>query len=148
MVRFFFGNNAYLPNLSNIFDSFSILFGYPLVVCGAREAIIGLASSFGNAALGNEKNNFLLVAGILTFVTIISCTVEDVSLVVGLTGAALGSTIVYICPPLIYCKAIRLSHGDDSAASRRAKLNLALVPFGLCIGVIGCFMTIKEAHLQ
>ncbi len=127
---------------------FSILFGFPLVACGAREAIIGLASSFGNDSLGSEKNNFSLVAGILTFVTIISCTVKDVSLVVGLTGAALGSTIVYICPPFIYSKAIALAHGADSPAFRRAKLNLALVPFGLSIGVLGCIMTIKEAGIN
>ena len=119
-----------------------------MVVCGAREAIIGLASSFGKASLGSEKNNFFLVAGILTYVTIISCTVQDVSLVVGLTGAALGSTIVYICPPLIYTKAVALIHGADSAASRKAQLNLALVPFGLFIAVLGCFMTIKEAKLK
>jgi len=140
--------NDVLSTFARLATGFSILFGFPLVVCGAREAIIGLASSFGNAALGSEKNNFLLVAGILTFVTIISCTVEDVSLVVGLTGAALGSTVVYICPPFIYSKAITLIHGADSNASKRAKLNLALVPFGLSIGVFGCLMTIKEANLK
>ena len=88
------------------------------------------------------------MAGILTFVTIISCTVEDVSLVVGLTGAALGSTIVYICPPFIYSKAVATVHGADSDVSKRAKLNLLLVPFGLFIGILGCFMTIKGANIQ
>ena len=117
------------------------------MVCGAREAIIGLASTFGNNALGSEIYNFALVTGILTFVTIISCSVQDVSLVVGLTGAALGSTIVYICPPFIYSRAVTLVHGANSATSRRAKLNLALVPFGLFIGVLGCIMTLKEASL-
>ena len=126
----------------------SILFGFPLVVSGAREAIIGLASSFGKTALGSEKNNFSLVSGILTFVTIISCTVPDVSLVVGLTGAVLGSTLVYVCPPFIYTKAVALVDGADSIASRRSKLNLALVPFGLFLGVVGCYMTIKEASIQ
>lgn len=137
-----------LSTFGRLATGFSILFGFPLVVIGAREAIIGLASNFGNAALGYEKNNFNLVAGILAFVTIISCTVRDVSLVVGLTGAALGSALVYVCPPLLYNKAVALSHGDDSAASRKAKINLVLVPFGFCIGVLGCLMTIKEANLK
>lgn len=128
--------------------SFSILFGFPLVVCGAREAIIGLACFFGKKALGHEKNNFKLVAGILTLVTMISCTVQDVSLVVGLTGAALGSTIVYVCPPLIYTKAVALIYGNDSAVSKKANLNFALVPFGLCIAILGCIMTIKESKLK
>jgi len=137
-----------LATFGRLATGFSILFGFPLVVCGAREAIIGLASSFGNDAIGDERNNFLLVAGILTLVTVISCSVEDVSLVVGLTGAALGSTLVYICPPLIYSKSVRMIHGAGSAASTKAKLNLALVPFGLFIAVIGCFMTIKEATIK
>jgi len=140
--------NDLLSTFGRLATGVSILFGFPLVACGARESIIGLASSFGNTALGSEKNNFFLVAGILTFVTVISCTVQDVSLVVGLTGAALGSTIVYICPPFIYSKAVTLIHGADSTASRRAKLTLALVPFGLSIGVFGCLMTIKEANLK
>jgi hypothetical protein len=66
-------------------------------------------------------------------------------LVVGLTGAALGSALVYICPPIIYSKAVTLIHGAGSAPSRKAKLNLAMVPFGLAIGILGCIMTIKEA---
>jgi len=140
--------NDLLSTFGRLATGFSILFGFPLVACGARESIIGLASSFGNDALGSDKNNFFLVAGILTFVTLISCTVRDVSLVVGLTGAALGSTIVYICPPIIYSKAVALVHGADSTASRRSKVNLAMVPFGLTIGVLGCLMTIKEANLK
>eukprot|EP00536_Pseudo-nitzschia_multiseries_P001702 jgi/Psemu1/317678/estExt_fgenesh1_pm.C_220008 len=137
-----------LSTFGRLATGLSILFGFPLVVFGAREAIIGVASNFGNVAIGYENNNFKLVAGMLTFVTIVSCTVQDVSLVVGLTGAAIGSTLVYVCPPLLYAKAVALIHGEKSAASRRAKINLALVPFGLCIGVLGCFMTIKEAGLK
>ncbi|OEU20517.1 Aa_trans-domain-containing protein [Fragilariopsis cylindrus CCMP1102] len=140
--------NDILSTFGRLATGFSILFGFPLVVCGAREAIIGLTSSLANVELGSDKNNFFLVAGILTFVTAISCTVKDVSLVVGLTGAALGSTIVYVCPPLIYTKAVTLIHGADSTASKRAQVNLALVPFGLFIAVLGCFMTIKEAKLK
>ncbi len=137
--------NDVLSTLGRVATGFSILFGFPLVAVGARESLIGLASFFGNDALGSEKNNFALVTGILIFVTVISCTVQDVSLVVGLTGAALGSTIVYICPPFIHSKAVAMVYGPNSPAARRAKLNLALVPFGLFIGVLGCVMTLKEA---
>ena len=56
--------------------------------------------------------------------------------------------VVYVCPPLIYTKAVALIHGADSTASKRAQVNLALVPFGLFIAVLGCFMTIKEAKLK
>jgi amino acid permease len=134
-----------LSTLGRLATGFSILFGFPLVACGAREAIIGIASSLGNEAVGAAKNHALLVSGILAFVTAISCTVKDVSLVVGLTGAALGSFIVYICPPLIFSKAVALTKGAGSPEAKNAQLNLALVPFGLFIAFLGCFMTIKES---
>eukprot|EP00539_Tryblionella_compressa_P013802 CAMPEP_0178817138 /NCGR_PEP_ID=MMETSP0746-20121128/1727_1 /TAXON_ID=913974 /ORGANISM="Nitzschia punctata, Strain CCMP561" /LENGTH=489 /DNA_ID=CAMNT_0020478213 /DNA_START=71 /DNA_END=1540 /DNA_ORIENTATION=- len=135
--------NDILSTLGRLATGFSILFGFPLVACGARESIIGVASSLGNNALGSEKNHSLLVAGILAFVTVISCTVQDVSLVVGLTGAALGSFIVYICPPLIFAKAVTLVKGPGSPESKRAQLNLVLIPFGLLIALLGCISVLK-----
>ena len=135
----------FLSLLGRLATGFSILFGFPLVASGARESIIGVASSLGNNAVGSDKNHFLLVAGILAFVTAIACAVEDVSLVVGITGAALGSFIVYMIPPVIYSNAVALSKGRNSPEAKSAKINLLLVPFGLCIAFLGCYITIKES---
>ena len=134
-----------LSTLGRLATGFSILFGFPLVTAGARESIIGVASSLGMEAMGADKNHFMLVSTILAFVTVVSCTVKDVSLVVGLTGAAMGSFIVYICPPIIYTRAVALVKGTNGKEYRRSKLNLGLVPFGLFIACLGCFMTIKES---
>jgi sodium-coupled neutral amino acid transporter 11 len=134
-----------LSTLGRLATGLSILFGFPLVLCGAREAIVGVASSLGVKSLGSDENHFLLVSAILTIITAISCTVKDVSLVVGLTGAALGSFIVYICPSIIYTKAVKIIKGAESAEYKSALPNLAFVPFGLFIAVLGCFMTIKES---
>jgi amino acid permease len=134
-----------LSTLGRFATGLSILFGFPLVACGARESIVGLASSFGYDSLGADKNHLLLVIGILAFVTSISCTVKDVSLIVGLTGATLGSLIVYVCPAIIYTKAVSQFHGNGGPEHDRAMKNLALIPFGLFIACLGCFMTVKEA---
>lgn len=134
-----------LSTLGRLATGFSILFGFPLVTAGARESIIGVASSMGKNAIGSEKNHFLLVSTILSLVTFVSCTVKDVSLVVGLTGAAMGSFIVYICPPIIYTRAVALVKGKSSKEHQKSKANLGLVPFGMCVAFLGCFMTIKEA---
>lgn len=129
-----------LALLGRVATGFSILFGFPLVATGAREGLVGVASSFGI-----EVNETMLVLGILAFVTAISCTVSDVSLVVSLTGAALGSFIVYICPGLLYAKSVQLVKGTDSPEYQRAKWNLALVPFGVIMGAFGVYMTLKGA---
>jgi sodium-coupled neutral amino acid transporter 11 len=134
-----------LSTLGRFATGFSILFGFPLVTVGARESIAGVAASLGFEGLGAEQNHFILVFGILALVTIISCTVKDVSLVVGLTGALLGSFIVYVCPPFIYTKAVALVCGEKSPEHRASKINMAMVPFGLCVAALGCFMTLKEA---
>jgi hypothetical protein len=105
-------------------------------------------TSLGFESWGGDENHFLLVSGILMVVTAISCTVKDVSLVVGLTGAAMGSFIVYICPPIIYSKAVALVKGTDSAEYRSVKVSLTLVPFGVCIAILGCFMTASRKPWQ
>jgi len=136
-----------LSTLARLATGFSILFGFPLVVTGARESIIGAATSLGFSNLGKPSNHVLVVTVILTFVTLISTTVKDVSVVVGLTGAILGSFIVYICPVLIHIKTVGLCKGKDSKDYKDAMLNSVLIPFGFIIGGLGSFMTLKEAGL-
>ena len=134
-----------LSTLGRLATGLSILFGYPLVAAGARESIVGLFSSLGYSSIASEKNRFPLVVGLLAFITSIACTVKDVSLVVGLTSAVMGSFIVYICPAIIYTRAVALTKGGDCGEINWSRINLLMVPFGLLIASLGCFMTIKEA---
>lgn len=132
-----------LAFLGRLATGFSILFGFPLVAAGARESIQGCAGSLGFTKIA--KSHLGLVVGILSLVSLVSCTVKDVSLVVGLTGAAMGSFIVYICPPILYARTIRNVKGVDSPEYKKARRNLALVPFGILIGGLGVYMTIQES---
>lgn len=131
--------------LGRLATGFSILFGFPLVAKGARDGIASAASTLGYPQVGLEKNHFPLVSSLLVLVTLISCTVQDVSLVVGLTGAVMGSFIVYICPSIIYAKAVGLVKGMGSKEHQRAKVNLALVPFGIVIAALGVYVTINQS---
>lgn len=110
---------------------FSILFGFPLIAAGAREGLQNMASTL----LGRSLPHVPLVSAMLFLITAIACTVSDVSLAVGLTGAALGSAICYICPALIYTRAVKGPH----------RYNKLLVPFGISIAALGVYMTLAEA---
>lgn len=131
-----------LSTLGRLATGLSILFGFPLVAKGARESIASAAASCGYPQIASAKNHKLLVIVMLAIVTYISCTVPDVSLVVGLTGAIMGSFIVYACPAVIYTRAVGLTKGTDSPDYKRARLNLALVPFGIVIASLGVYVTL------
>ena len=133
-----------LATLGRLATGCSILFGFPLVATGARESLMGAATSLGYPRLASPAWHVPLVITILTVVTLISVTVDDVSLVVGLTGAALGSFIVYLCPGILYARAIALKRGRNSPEYRNARWNLLLIPFGLAIGGLGVYMTLQE----
>ena len=134
-----------LATLGQVATGFSILFGFPLVAAGARESLIGAAAGLGFPQLGDPKNHVKFVTAMLTFVTAISLNAKDISLVMGLTGAALGSFICYVCPAMVYVKAVEISKGKNSPEYKSAALSKALVPFGVLIGALGVLITIQSA---
>ena len=134
-----------LATLGQVATGFSILFGFPLVATGARESLIGAAAGLGLPQLGDPKNHVKFVTAMLAFVTTISITAKDISLVMGLTGAALGSFICYVCPAMVYVKAVEVSKGRDSPEYKATVLSKALVPFGVLIGALGIVITIQSS---
>lgn len=138
-----------LAILGRVATGCSILFGYPMIITGTREGLIRCSSSFGYPQLGHDKNHATLVGTILTVVTLVSCLVPEVSLVVGVTGATLGSAIVYLCPPLIYVRAVRLVAGPESPEYRTALWkSLPFLPLGVAIATLGVYRTIQESILS
>jgi len=125
--------NDVLGMLGRVATFVSILFGFPLVLTGAREGVAGTLSSFGTSV-----PHVPLVSLLLAGVMVIACAVPDVSLVVGLTGASMGSFIVYICPAFLYTRAASM-YGEKGARGYAL-----LVPFGILIGVLGVYMTLTQ----
>ena len=131
-----------LAQLARVATGFSIMFGFPLVFRGARLALTSVADTLGFKDLG--KHHRALVTAMIFVITSIAITVEDVSLVVGLSGATMGSLLVYILPPIMWTKAVKMAHGADSVEYKKERLNLAFIPLGLFIASMGVFMTLKS----
>eukprot|EP00816_Leptocylindrus_hargravesii_P007447 CAMPEP_0196808268 /NCGR_PEP_ID=MMETSP1362-20130617/8269_1 /TAXON_ID=163516 /ORGANISM="Leptocylindrus danicus, Strain CCMP1856" /LENGTH=450 /DNA_ID=CAMNT_0042182549 /DNA_START=384 /DNA_END=1736 /DNA_ORIENTATION=+ len=135
-----------LSTLARFATGLSILFGFPLVMVGVVEGFAGVLSSrFGiDRTLCCEKRRSSIIVMLLSIVTFLAITVQDVSFVVGLTGAAFGSFIVYILPVTIYCKSVGLAKGFGSLEHQRAKRNYFVSYMGTFLGVVGVYMTIKD----
>jgi len=136
--------NDLLAILGQVATGFSILFGFPLVAAGARESLVGAAAGLGYPQLGAPQNHGKLVIVMLALVTVVSINATDISYVMGLTGAALGSFICYICPSMLYVKAVEISKGKNSPEYKAAAASKLLIPFGVIIGGLGMLITIRS----
>ena len=95
-------------------------------------------------SISDPKNHLALVTCLLLVTTGLSIVLSDIKLVAGLTGAVMGSSLVYICPTMIYAKLVRQRYGSESLEYRMARRNLLLIPFGIFTALMGVTMTLKN----
>lgn len=136
-----------LSTLGRLATGFSIIFGFPLISNGAREGLKNASAALGNSSISDPKNHIKLVATLLVITTTLSISLKDIKLVAGLTGAVMGSSLVYICPTLIYSKIVQQLRGKESVEYRMARRNLLFIPFGLFTACMGVTMTLKNTVL-
>lgn len=134
-----------LSTLGRLATGCSIIFGFPLISNGAREGLKNAASAaLGWNSLSEPRNHVFLVTGLLLLTTSLSLVLQDIKLVAGLTGAVMGSSLVYLCPPLLYTRIVGQQFGTHSVEYRAAKRNLLFLPFGLFTAFMGVAMTLKN----
>ena len=140
-----------LAVLGRVATALSILFGYPRAFVGLRDSVGGLCrhwpSSLGWAAAPAARGP--LTVGLVAAATTAAVLLTDIGLVVGLTGAVMGSAIVYVVrrsvhvvPACIFLRAAELSGAKLPRATKAAAT--ALVPLGAFLGVLGVYFTLKE----
>lgn len=134
-----------LSTLGRLATGLSIIFGFPLISNGAREGLKNASSALGILpSISDPKNHLALVTCLLLVTTCLSIVLSDIKLVAGLTGAVMGSSLVYICPTMIYAKLVRQRYGSESLEYRMARRNLLLIPFGIFTALMGVTMTLKN----
>ena len=133
-----------LAVLGRIATFASILFGFPLAMLGLKDSL----SSLLDLPKAYIKPTTLVL---LAAITAIAILITDIGLIVGISGALLGASIVYVFPALIYYVARRnekdksLEAQHSQVASLEQSAVLLLVPFGIFLGVLGVWMTLKGA---
>jgi len=121
----------------------SILFGFPLAMLGLRSAFVDMCASLSTKITNKDSGlkralasvsapgaRVPLVLSLLTLVTFVACTLTDIGVIVGVSGALLGAAVVYIFPSLIY------------ADVANASAVYAIVPLGAFFGILGTYMTL------
>jgi sodium-coupled neutral amino acid transporter 11 len=132
-----------LAVLGRVATGASILFGFPLAMLGLRSSLAdmcgGLSAKISRrdsllrrslASVASPSARVPLVLSLLALITFVACTLTDIGVIVGVSGALLGSAVVYIFPALIYA--------DVASASSV----YAVVPLGAFFGILGTYMTL------
>lgn len=131
-----------LATLGRLATGVSILFGFPLAMVGLRDSAASVLETLGEstaappllaaAARAAAASPRALTLAFLAAISAVAILLTDIGIVVGLSGALLGASIVYIFPALIYTQV---------AAPSPAVY--ALVPLGAFLGLLGVWQTLK-----
>ncbi len=142
-----YSSSDLLATLGRLATGFSIIFGFPLISNGCREGFKNSSAALGlfGGAASDSKHHVRLVLSLLVVTTTLAIVANDIGMVAGLTGALMGSPLVYICPTLLYAKIVGRKFGVDSEAYHTARKNLLWIPFGIFTASMGVAMTLRNS---
>jgi len=134
-----------LAGLARVATGLSVVFGFPLVSNGAREGLKNASAALGYPSISRPENHAKIVIGMLIGACMVAITVEDVKVIAGFSGAAMGSFLVYICPTVIYLRILGRVYGTGSGEYKAGvRWNAGFVPFGVFLGVMGVVMNYRS----
>jgi Transmembrane amino acid transporter protein. len=126
----------------------SIIFSYPLNFVGLRDGVLNMLGLSKRAGEGGVH-----VVSTLILLIIMNGTalfLKNLGLVVAVGGAALGTSLVYTFPALMFIQATRqlekrlAAKGETLPAARRNEMfaNMGLVLVGLSLGGLGVYKSL------
>jgi amino acid permease len=85
--------------------AFSTIFTFPLVFTAGRDSLIALVPGLQRASKRQPmKTHVVLTSSLVMAIATTACMVQDVSLVIALGGATIGSLLCWILPAGVYLK--------------------------------------------
>mmetsp|Transcript_16760 Transcript_16760/g.38451 ORF Transcript_16760/g.38451 Transcript_16760/m.38451 type:complete len:375 (+) Transcript_16760:1-1125(+) len=139
-----YGQADTLALLGRVATFLSLLFGFPLAMLGLRdssrsllegvEGNLALLDGVRSAARAARHSPRALTVAFLSAIALIAILLTDIGAVVGVSGALLGASIVYIYPAVIYSRVMHL---------HALSVVHALVPLGAVLGILGVWQTLK-----
>jgi Transmembrane amino acid transporter protein len=127
-------------SFSRVAVAVSLLFSYPLAFTGCRDGFLDLAKvpvENRNASLLN-----LVTISLLGMVTVLACSLTDVSFVLAFGGATLGNALTYVYPALMYRAVVRQQGRKGEGLGVSVAMGSAAL--GIVIGLIGATMALKS----
>jgi hypothetical protein len=118
----------------------SLVFSYPLAFQGCRDGILDLLQLTPKQR-GDDNLVNLATLVLLTVVTVLAATLQDVSLVLSVGGATLGNALTYVYPAVMYYSVNRKQRRNEglgvALSSASALLGIFMGAYGAKIALAG-----------
>mmetsp|Transcript_13769 Transcript_13769/g.27854 ORF Transcript_13769/g.27854 Transcript_13769/m.27854 type:complete len:564 (-) Transcript_13769:49-1740(-) len=152
-----------LLSLSRFAVGLSLIFSYPLLFVGLRDGIIDLLNQISplfskkNKTQQQQKSLVLtqsqsnrVTVGLISFITALALKITDLAFVASMSGALLGTSLIFIFPPLMFRSALKNeSERKNTPYTKLQKFERRLcsviVGLGVFIAGVGAKMAWKAA---
>lgn len=141
--------------ISRLLMTISVIGGYPFMVGGCKAGFMQIYKNLKQeTADAYEKVEKGVANAVITVATSLALLLSDAGLVVGLVGALMGSSIIYVFPSLMFLAHTGKQMQAGGSVSRKLKLerfaSRFLTTFGIASGLIGaavCVVNSIAPHL-
>jgi amino acid permease len=133
-----YSTNDVLISSSRLAVAVSLIFSYPLLFVGTRDGVLDLAR-----VSESKRTNGLLnkvTVGILGLISLLATKITDLTFVVSISGAVLGSSLIFIFPTLMFRAAVR----KDPSKKWEKRLCSVIASMGVAIGMVGTNMALQS----
>jgi amino acid permease len=132
-----------LASISRACVGCSLIFGYPLIFVGFRDAMLDVFLI--PPSLQTAYNLNLLTILMLTLITLLAMVLQDLGLVTAVGGGTLGTVVVFIVPTLMFDKTVKLM-GTKAASGLKQEVYFVtvLMWIGIAIGVTGVWIALTR----
>jgi amino acid permease len=141
-----------LVSLSRFAVGLSLIFSYPLLFVGLREGIVDLINQVSPLLRNNktkdrttpqqqqqkqlvltDKQSNRLTVGLVSLITMLALKITDLTFVASMSGALLGTSLIFIFPPLMFRSALTM----ESERTNTPLTSLQTFERRLCSVIVG-----------
>ncbi|CAB9507105.1 Putative sodium-coupled neutral amino acid transporter 11 [Seminavis robusta] len=130
-----------LISLSRFAVGLSLIFSYPLLFVGTRDGLLDLAQ------VPESKRSVLLLnqitVGLVAILTGLALKVTDLTFVASMSGALLGTSLIFIFPTLMFRAAVANSKNPTRGQQLESRLCAVIAALGVAIAGVGTKMALQ-----
>jgi amino acid permease len=129
-----------LLSFSRFAVAISLVFSYPLLFVGTREGLLDLIRVPEEKRTNSLLNK--LSIGLLGIITWLALHVTDLTFVASMSGAVLGTSLIFIFPTLMFRAAVKDS--PTKGHKWESRLCSLIATLGVAIGIVGAKMALQS----